>query len=41
MRELTATILTLCTLLGAGIFLATHIVDGLLRLLHFKLLLAA
>ena len=28
-------------LLGASIFLATHIVDGLLRLLHFKLLLAA
>src|SRR4029077_15441725 len=28
-------------LLGAGIFLATHIVDGLLRLLPFKLLLAA
>jgi hypothetical protein len=27
-------------LLGASIFLATHLVDGLLRLLHFKLLLA-
>jgi hypothetical protein len=33
--------LSAAVLLGAGIFLATHLVDGLLRLLHYKLLLAA